>query len=145
MAPSTALYSFPSRTRLGRFDLQRRWKKVITCDSTSHFSTNDDTTTLRATTNNNVALALAGISMRSRTSATPCGGNSRTKVLNAASAMIENIRKPKPSCVRRKGIQRRTTGIPFVQISLRYGGPMLNTAATRMYWKDETRNKTVFS
>jgi len=34
---------------------------------------------------------------------------------------------------------------PFVHMGLRYGGPMLNTAATRMYWKHEIKNKTEFS
>jgi hypothetical protein len=26
-----------------------------------------------------------------------------------------------------------------------YGGPMLNTAATRIYWKHETKKSVVFS
>lgn len=34
---------------------------------------------------------------------------------------------------------------PFVHIGLRYGGPMLNTAATRTYWNELTRNNAVFS
>lgn len=35
--------------------------------------------------------------------------------------------------------------IPFVHIDIRYGGPMLNTAATRMYWKHDIKNSTEFS
>lgn len=35
--------------------------------------------------------------------------------------------------------------IPFVHIGFLYGGPMLNTAATRIYWKHETKNNVEFS
>lgn len=35
--------------------------------------------------------------------------------------------------------------LPFVHIGFRKGGPIENTAATRMYWNDDTRNSTVFS
>lgn len=35
--------------------------------------------------------------------------------------------------------------IPFVHMGFRYGGPILNTAATSIYWKQDTRNSTEFS
>jgi len=92
-----------------------------------HLSRPMEARTLIITASSSVSLAVRGMNMRSKIKAIGVGGESRTNVLKRVRVMIENISNP------------------LVQICWRYGGPMLNTAATRIYWKDETKKSTVFS
>jgi len=55
------------------------------------------------------------------------GGASRMSRLNVVNIIIEVIKRT------------------FDHIGSRKGGPMLKTAATRIYWKEDSKNKTVFS
>ena len=42
-------------------------------------------------------------------------------------------------------VSRTWRGLRLVYMGFLYGGPTLNTPATRMYWKHEIKNSEVFS
>lgn len=74
------------------------------------------------------------------------GGASKTSTLNSVRTMIDSMRRP--ATVRQPRTPAPGTAIdqsPFVHMGRRYGGPILNTAATRMYWKHDMRNSVEFS
>lgn len=112
--PSTALYILPSL-------ILRRWRScmmnpIIRARScVPHCSYAKDSTMLMTTAISSVVRAENGKGTSSRRLARRRGRTSRTTKLKAERQAKENMKRP------------------FVHIGRRYGAPMLNTAATRMY------------
>ena len=99
------------------------------------------------TTNARVTRATNGIAMSSNKIARAFGGNSNIHTFSEPITDIASMKRPASAVALALSENRseERNYAPFDHIDFRYGGPMLNTPATRMYWKQDTRNSDVFS
>lgn len=148
MPPSTSLYAafLPVLHRLCcNHPITQLITEMTLC--VPHSSNAIDSATLMTVASSNVYRAISGSSTNSSISFTDSKGASRTTILNAVRVNIENINHPiihHYNCLHENGTPTEFC-LPFVRMDFLYGGPMLKTAATRIYWKDEIKKRTVFS
>lgn len=147
MPLSTILYNFPFRILLR--PCHHFCKTVAITLPTlrePHCSNAIDTATLLATTIKSVILADNGSIMSVNISWIGFGGAKSTNMLKADKTTMENINQAIWYVLEISSLMsvaRRNA--PFVHMDLRYGGPMLKTAATSIYWKHEMTKSIVFS
>lgn len=147
MPLSTILYNFPFRTlpRPCRH-LRKTAAITLTTPCEPHCSNAIDTATLPTTTTRSVILAENGSVMSVNTTWMGFGGARSTNMLKTDRTIMENINQPICYMSEISSLMSvACRNAPFVHIDLRYGGPMLKTAATRIYWKHEMTKSTVFS
>jgi hypothetical protein len=141
--PSTILYAFRARLRPRR---HRNTAPIISAIlPTPHSSNAIDTTTFATTAIRSNIFAPNGSGSKFIKPLMACGGHNIITTLIRDNSPKETISQPIYPCSSDLSTRVRTLNVPFVHIDLRYGGPILKAPATRMYWKQETRNKTVFS